>query len=214
MTRNQTNRKEMQEDVLAYLNTNVQKWNSIPIIGNIKNELNEVNSGIDTKLKEQTEARVFMGKNKAQLKRIIAEKADILNDQVETYASLNGDLALEAKMRASMSDLINLKNEQFVVKIQEVVTEVENHLEPLSAEYGVHEGQVADLKNDLDTFMDMQGMPRAYQISSVMATKSLDELFKQAHDVLQKLDKVMKIFKRRDANLYNGYQAARVVVDN
>ncbi|MBI9064659.1 MAG: hypothetical protein JEZ14_21920 [Marinilabiliaceae bacterium] len=214
MTRNQTNRKEMQEDVLTYLNTNVQKWNSIPIIGNIKNELNEVNSGIDTKLKEQTEARVFMGKNKAQLKRIIAEKADILNDQVETYASLNGDLALEAKMRASMSDLINLKNEQFVVKIQEVVTEVEHHLEPLSAEYGVHEGQVTDLKNDLDTFMDMQGMPRAYQISSVMATKSLDELFKQAHDVLQKLDKVMKIFKRRDANFYNGYMAARVVVDN
>lgn len=214
MTRNQTNRKEMQEDVINYLNTSASKWSGIPIIGNIKNELNEVNAGIDNRLKKQTESRVFMGKNKAQLKRVMAEKADILNDQVETYASINGDLALEARMRASMSDLVNLKNEQFVVKIQEVVTEVENYLEPLSAEYGVNEAQVADLKSDLDVFLDMQGMPRAYQIESVMATQSLDELFKQSTIVLQKLDKVMKIFKRRDTNFYNGYLAARVVVDN
>ncbi len=133
MTRNQINRKEMHEDVFTYLNTNVQKWNSIPIIATIKNELSEIILGIDSKLKEQMDARVFLGQNKAQLKRIIAEKADILNEQVETYASIAGNLALEARMMASMSDLINLKNEHFVMKVQEVVAEVENYLEPLSA---------------------------------------------------------------------------------
>ena len=142
------------------------------------------------------------------------EKADILNDQVETYALITGNLALEAKMSASMSDLVKLNNNQFVMKVQEVVVESETHLDPLLNDYGVNEGQLEDLKNDLDSFCALQGMPRAYQISSAVATKNLDELFKQAHDTLQKLDKAMKLFKRRDANFYNGYLAARVVVDN
>lgn len=47
------------------------------------------------------------------------------------------------------------------------------------------------------------------------ATKSLDQLFDHASDILEnKLDKVMSIFKRRDVNFYNGYLAARVIVNN
>ena len=214
MTKNQTNRKEMQDDVLSYLDSNIQKWNSIPIVSIIKNELLGINNAVEAAQQDQAGAKVFLGKNKAQLKRIIAEKADILNDQVETYALITGNLALEAKMSASMSDLVKLNNNQFVLKVQEVVVESENHLDPLLNDYGVNEGQLEDLKNDLDSFCALQGTPRAYQISSVIATKSLDELFKQAHDTLQKLDKAMKLFKRRDANFYNGYLAARVVVDN
>lgn len=61
----------------------------------------------------------------------------------------------------------------------------------------------------------MNGQPRAYKIASVQATKELEQLFTDATQILEnKLDNVMKIFKRRDANFYNGYIAAREVVDN
>lgn len=72
-----------------------------------------------------------------------------------------------------------------------------------------------DLKASFDDFLAINGQPRAYKVASVQATKSLDQLFDDASDILEnKLDKVMSIFKRRDVNFYNGYLAARVIVDN
>jgi len=214
MTKNQTNRKEMQSDVLNYLDSNTEKWNSIPIIGTIKSNLSNVDEAMESAIQQQAGASIYLGKNKAQLKRVIAEKADILNDQIETYASINGDLALEAKMNASMSDFTKLKNEQFVVKVQEVVTEAENNMDGLSTDYGVNTGQVDDLKTDLDSFRSLNGMPRAYQINKRIATTNLAELFTQSNQILERLDKAMKIFKHRNRDFYNGYLAARIVIDN
>ena len=58
--------------------------------------------------------------------------------------------------------------------------------------------------------MEKNGEPRTYQIASVQATQSLAGLFSEANEILTtKLDKVMKIFKRRDPEFYNGYLAAR-----
>jgi hypothetical protein len=62
--------------------------------------------------------------------------------------------------------------------------------------------------------LELDGQPRAYQVASIQATKSLEQLFDTANDILKnKLDKVMSIFKHRDTNFYNGYLAARVIVD-
>ncbi|MCW0483446.1 hypothetical protein N2K84_11945, partial [Prolixibacteraceae bacterium A06] len=90
----------------------------------------------------------------------------------------------------------------------------EENLEVLTTEYGVTAGQVDDLKADLDGFLALNGQPRAYRVASVQATKDLELLFAEAKVALEKLDKVMSIFKRRDVNFYNGYLAARVIVDN
>lgn len=60
------------------------------------------------------------------------------------------------------------------------------------------------LKNDLDDFLAINGQPRAYKIASVQATKELKQLFTDATHILEnKLNNVMKIFKRRDTNFYN-----------
>ncbi len=81
-------------------------------------------------------------------------------------------------------------------------------------EYGASEEQITDLKMDLDEFLTMNGMPRAYRIASDVATQDLKNLFVEANDILtNKLDRIMKIFKRSDLNFYNGYLAARVIVD-
>ena len=85
----------------------------------------------------------------------------------------------------------------------------------LKSEYGVTEEKIEGLKFDFDDFLAINGQPRAYKVASVQATKNLEQLFIEATDILEnKLGKVMTIFKRRDVNFYNGYLAARVIVDN
>ncbi|WP_299584275.1 hypothetical protein [uncultured Sunxiuqinia sp.] len=215
MNGNQINRKEMQNAVRDYLDAHVTKWSTIAKIGEFKNEFDLLNDQIDQTQQAQQAAQVFVGKNKKIVKSTIAQKADILNDVLETFGMLSGDTELEKNMGESYSDLQNMRNLDFIPKINTIISEAEKHLTVLQADYGVTPEQIEDLKADMDQFLELNGQPRAYRIASVRATKDLEQLFSEINLVLtEKLDRVMKIFKRRDPNFYNGYRAARVVVNN
>ena len=214
MDQNQINRKEMFDTVIAFLDSHAEKWSSIPKAAEFKNQLSLTNTQIEQAREAQQDAQTFLGKNKKQLKSTIARKADILNDSLEVLALVTGDKTLEMKMDASYSDFNRMPYNKFIPAIRKVITEVEAHSEVLQSEYGVTPEQIEDLKLDFDAFQAINGQSRAYRIASVQATASLEQLFSGATAILEKkLDKVMKIFKRRDVNFYNGYLAARVVVD-
>ncbi len=215
MNKKQVNRMEMHSAVINFLDYQSGKWASIPKIGEFKNEFVSIFDGIVQSKEAQMAAQVFVGRTKRQLKITISQKADILNDSIEAFAMVNGNTDLGLRMSTSYSDLNLMRNLDFTSKVKEVITEAVNHQTVLETEYGTTTEQIDDLKNDTDLFLEMNGQPRAYQIASVQATKDMEQLFIDAHEVLtNKLDKVMKIFKRRDPNFYNGYTAARVVVDN
>ncbi len=214
MNRSQLNHKEMHEAVIHFLNLNADKWSSIPKVGEFFNAFILVNAEIDQAQEAQQGAQVFLGKNKKQLKKTIAMKADILNDSLEAMALIEGNMSLKSRMAATYTDLYETVNALFVPRIMEIITEAENHQEVLTTEYGVALPQIESLKQGVDQFLELTGQPRAYRIASVQATKSLEQLFAEAKDILtNKLDKVMSLFKHRDANFYNGYVAARVIVD-
>lgn len=212
MTENQINRKEMQETVSSFLDENAEVWNTIPKITEFKTQLDDLNTAIDTSAQAQLDAQVYLGKSKSQLKRVIAQKSDMLNDAIEAYAGVEGDSALEQKMADSYTDLYRLRNTDFGIKIQEIVKEGNGRVTEL-APYGVSADQITDLKADIDNFLVMNGKPRLYSVQMTQATEDLSTLFKQVADLLElRLDKVMKMFKRRNANFYNGYVASRSII--
>lgn len=215
MTNNQANRKEMHDVVLEFLDDNAEKWSSIPKLVEFKNQLDGVNEQIELAHNEQQNARVYVGKSKRQLKKAIAIKADILNDILEAYAGVTNNVELAGKMSDGLSDLFRLRNNDFIPKIKEVVKEVEAHKEALTTEYGLNEEQLTDLKVDLNNYQALYNKPGIYRIASVQATKDLEILFSEANKILtDRLDKMMNIFKRRDTKFFNGYHAARTVIDN
>lgn len=214
MTNNQINRKEMHDSVLAYLDNNADKWARIPKVGEFKLELAQANQHIEEASANQEKARVRIGRNKTALKRNLAEKADIVNDQLECMAAINGDQELENRMAKSFHELFKMRNADLVTYTKETITEADKNAKELTTEYGLTKALLNDLKNDFNTFSQMNGMPREYQIKSSVATTNLEELFKETNELLSsKLDKVMKVFKRSDSNFYNGYLAARTIVD-
>lgn len=214
MNKNQINQKEMYDTVLSFLDSQSALWSSIAKVGEFKNEFSGVVTQIDDAQYAQQQAQVYLGKNKTQLKSTVAQKADILNDSIEAFALVTGNDQLASQMAATYSDLNRMRNADFIPAVKAIVAAAEENLEVLTAEYGVTAGQVDDLKADLDGFLALNGQPRAYRVASVQATKDLELLFAEAKVALEKLDKVMSIFKRRDVNFYNGYLAARVIVDN
>lgn len=213
MTKDQISKKEMIEAVLSYMDSNAQKWNALAKVGQFKNMLSDTMEAINTAAMDQQRTKVAMSKNKSILKKTIAEKADILNDLVECFASVEGLAELESRMSDAYSSLVRKNEEEFVIKIKEVIAEAENNAAVLKENYGMTDAQIEDLKNDLNKFNELRGTPRAYVISSVQSTKELDTLFREATNIINnQLDKVMKIFKRRDPRFYNGYLASRVIV--
>lgn len=214
MNKTQINQKEMYDTVISFLDNNSALWSSIPKVGEFKNEFSGIVTQINDAQYAQQQAQVFLGRNKTQVKSTVAQKADILNDSLEAFALVTGNDKLANQMAASYSDLNRMRNADFTPAVQAIVAAAEDNLEVLTTEYGVTTEQVDGLKTDLDEFLALNGQPRAYQVASVQATKDLELLFGEAKETLEKLDKVMSIFKRREVNFYNGYQAARVVVDN
>lgn len=204
----------MVEATLGFLNENVTKWQSIAKIGEVKNKLAEVYAGIENTAMTQLEAQVNMGKVKLELKRVISQKADILNDLIEVYAQMTNKPQLAQAMADSATDLYRMRNDDMMRKVKLIIGAAVENQEALVAEYGMTAEQITDLQADYDRFMEVTGQPREYQIKSGVATTSLDELFAQATDLLSnQLDGLMKIFKRRDTAFYNGYEKARTLVE-
>ena len=215
MDKRKINKKEMYDVVISYLNGKLSAWSSIPKVGEFLNQFTAVVAQIDTAQYAQQQAQVFLGKNKTQIKSMVAEKADILNDIVEAYALVTGNEKLRLQMSAGYSDLNRMRNADFIPAIKAIIKAVEDNIEVLTAEYGATREQVEGLKADFDAFLAINGQPRAYKVASVEATKNLEMLFDEADAILNdRLDKVINIFKRRDPGFYNGYLAARVIVDS
>jgi hypothetical protein len=98
--------------------------------------------------------------------------------------------------------------------ITETISLLDDKLEEL-ADYGATEPQVSYLKNSFDHFLVLNGRTRQYRIDSVVATKSLKELFSETNVLLKtRLDRVMKGYEYKDPEYCKGYLAARVVVNS
>ena len=213
MDNKQTSKLEMFKAVQTYLDANTATWSTIPILTGLKNDFDTVVDAIDASAGEQESARVYLGKNKTTQKRVVAEKTDILNDALEAYAAIEGKAELEQKASKTFSDLYRLRNQDFETVVKETIALLEQHLTELEG-YGVTADQITDLKNSFDQFLTLQGQPRQYRIAEKQATTGMSDLFANATDILNtKMDKLMTRFKRSNTNFFNGYLAARVIVD-
>ena len=212
MNQKQINRLEMLQATNDHLVNNPEVWNAIPIIGNYKKQLVQLIDQIKSQALKQDAAQVFVGKSQRDLKKQIADKMDITDDILEAYATDTGDPELLSKTANSYSDYFKLANEDFEIKVKNVIDIADQHLE-VTADYGANAAQLDDVKADLNLFLERRGKPRAYQIASRTATLNLEDLFKEVTVILKKLDNVMTRFKRSNVAFYNGYTAARVIVD-
>lgn len=211
MKQEQINRLEMYQTTNDYLDAQNAVWSAIPIIGKYKNELTDLVTAIKTAAADQADAQVFVGKTIAGFKRQIATKMDMLDDIMEAYALDVENAELAQQAANSTTSYFSLPYEDFEIKVRQVIGLLETHLGAM-ADYGMSAEQIEDVKLDFDQFLVRRGKPRSYQIASRVATLDIDALFKEGTTITEKLDRVLKRFKRANASFYNGYIASRKII--
>ncbi len=213
MNQKQINKLEMFQSTNEFLDDNTAVWSAIPVVSGYKNQLAQAIIDIRESAQSQEAAQVYIGGSLRHLKKQVADKMDILDDILEAYAEDIEDEELRVQAANSSTDYFRLPNEDFETKTKNVIALLETHTDGM-ADYGMTTGQIDDAKLTFSQYQDRRGKPRSYQIASKVATQSLDELFKAAGNYINRLDKVMKRFKRSNTRFYHGYQAARQVIDD
>ncbi len=213
MTRDQINRLEMCMATLNHLDANASIWSTIPAIVRYKNKLTQIIQQIKSKADDQEAAKLYISKSVRELKRDVALKMDVQDDILEAYASDTNNAELLAKTTNSYSDYFTLANENFEIKVKNVISVLEDNVEN-AIEYGCSKGQIEDVKHSFNEWLESRGKTREYQIASSIATQGLDELFKELTPLLKNLDNVNKRFRRSHPAYYKGYIGSRQIINN
>ncbi len=214
MKQRQINKKNMYDTVSSYLDEHATIWQAIARIGTAKVNLDELRQQISNQATVQAASQATYGKTKLALKNSIAIKADILNDLLEVKALMDGDEELARQMSDTKTDLYQMKYDDLIVRVKFIIAKALEQEEVLVPDFGMTQEQVTDLQGDVNELEEMNGKPREYQIKSGVATAELEVLFDQTDDLLyNQLDNLMKIFKNRNRDFYEGYRRARMIVD-
>lgn len=203
---------EMYSATNEYLDRNSNVWSAIPIIGNYKNYLTIIIEHI-----QQFSGVTNQGSNvKSELRTLkmqLADKMDLLDDVMETYAYDIGDERLFTQSANTHADYVKLPNDSFASKVCQVISLLERHVAEM-ADYGINSEQIEDAKLSFNTYQRKLGKPLSYNFDSRIVTHDQDGLFKEANIYLQKLDNVMQRFRRSNVQFFIGYRSARQVIQH
>ena len=211
MNQVQISKLEMYEATNDYLNKHPDIWYSVPIIGNYKNQLSIIITHIRAFASNSIKPHPKMNGVLRTLKLQVADKMDILDDVMESYATDIDDEKLRKLSANTHSDYISLQGEQFELKVRQVIKLLERHVAEMS-DYGINSEQIEDAKLSFNDYLRHAGKSRPYLIDSRIVAQDLDGLFKEANIYITKLDTVMKRFKRSSVQFFIGYQSARRII--
>lgn len=141
------------------MDANSSVWNTVPAIGRYKNLLTQLIEKIKSKAGEQESAQLFIAQSVRELKKNIALKMDIQDDILEAYASDTNDTELLAKATNSYSDYFSLSNENFEIKVKNMIALIENNVQN-ATEYGSSADQVEDVKTSFNSWLERRGKTR------------------------------------------------------
>lgn len=203
---------EMLEQTNAYLDDHIAVWTAVPIISNYKNRIHQLILLLKDSVKDEDTSKVHMGQAILHLKKQIADKMDILDDTLEAYAEDIGDDYLQKQAANYYSDYFRLQYDEFTDKVTHMIELLENHVDSM-ADYGLVQDQINDVKLNFDEYQISLDKPRTYEMDTTQIKKNAEELVSEAKEYAEKLDRVMKRFKRSNVTFYNGYLAARTTVE-
>ncbi|MGB3467314.1 MAG: hypothetical protein WBA74_18670 [Cyclobacteriaceae bacterium] len=212
MRQTQINKLEMMKTTNTYLDKMLVAWSGIPVMDRYKAELANLILQISEKALDQLSSRIFIGETQLALKKEIGMKLSLLDNVLETFAVEIGDVELMVISVNTKTDYTRLTNEEFETKCRNMIGMLEKYTDDLG-EYGFSTDELADVKTLFDRFLERRGKPRAYRVTSRIATQELKDLFAEATKLLTKMDKILSRFEVSDPSFYNGYLAARLVVN-
>ena len=213
MTQDQDNIRTMFDTTIAYLDAHNATWTGkaafVDAVTRAKAAIAAVDDAVD---KQQTPTSGVTG-DKASARTELEEKTLEIADQLSALAAKNGDQTMGAQVELTKSALDKAQDndlEQIAERIGHLAT---TNMAAL-ADYEVTAADVTALNALRLAFSDIKRGPRAATVERSTQTTSLPQLINAARSIFRnEIDKLMTKFKSSNAGFYNGYFAARVIIN-
>jgi len=195
------------------LDANTAKWNGIPILLSVKNNLDELIQRIEvTNEKTQPKSKAVT-EDKARVLKALAKKATMLAGTLQAYAAITGNAKLAGEVKLVESDFERARETNVEALVIPVIKYARKELENLT-EYNLSEAAVTEVETSLDDFKSLIGQPRTIRNQAFAAKSLMEELFDTTNDLLNsRLDLLMLRFKYTNPEFYDQYIRARTIVD-
>ncbi len=213
MTQDQDNIKTMFQTTIAFLDSNNSVWSGTAAFADAVTRAKTGVQAIDTSADTQETPTTGVSGDKAQARADLEEKTLEIADQLAALAAKNGDNDLAAKVEMTKSSLDRMDDSALEQTAERVSGLATTNIAALAA-YGVVAADVTALDTAKTTFAGMKTSPREAAVGRKAQTQSLPQLIANVRSIFRnEIGKMMTPFKKSNADFYNGYFAARVIVN-
>jgi hypothetical protein len=213
MNQKQNKHMRMYLATQTVLDNHTMRWNTIPIMVTVKNEMDELIQRIEEKNEETGASSQGTSDHKDAVRRGLVEKAVSVSGILQAYAAMNDDLVLAGKVKLVKTTLLAGRETDMIAAIGPVL-DIARSLLPELADYMLTEAMLVETETSLDSFKALIGQPRIILNQAYAAMSMLDEMLDQVDQLLkQKMDKLMIRFEFTDQPFFEEYTRARVIVD-
>lgn len=215
MNKVQSNKLEMYKTVGTYLDSKTSVTETMPAFENLVTNFKNKVAEIEDLSKERETVKAGKTADKLTEENELVEALFKVMSAVNLHATLNGfnDL-IEISDYAEYELKQGLRDDELVDKAYALYDEALKLKEDLAG-YAITEADIESVKTNADEFAVAIGKAGAARAEGKQKTRSLKFLFDEADTILyNQIDRVADILKRNNPEFFNGYDNARMIVDN
>lgn len=164
------------------------------------------------KIKEQLEHMGYgITENKENLRTKLIDKTLDVSGKIEVYANMSGNVILAKEIHYSQSDLNKSRSTALIDKALMVFSKATEYAKDTET-YGVTAALLTDLKESIDKYNEAMPTIRITRTTKKMDFSTLKTLFKVNDSLLGRMDMLVELVKKSNADFYLGYKTNRKVI--
>jgi hypothetical protein len=208
----QTNRTTMFNTVAAYLDSHNPVWSGMAPLAAAVLALKEKIVAIATAAQQQ-ETPLGVTDSKAAARDALEDVLFLTCQALAVLGHASNDHDLLAVTELARSSLQRMTDADLITRAT-VVLERANVRKTELATLQVTQGNLDELTQALENFSTLKTQPRTASAERAAQTQSLESLIRDANAILRdRIDRMVDLFGRTNAEFVSGYRSARVVVD-
>ena len=213
MRKHEENKQTMYKAVLAKLNANKSKTDTIPAFADSITAFRTTVEGIEAKAMQMNNAVAGKTMTKLQAEDEMIQSLMPTASALYAYGRKEKNAELTAKADVKESYLRRMRDTELVIKARSIHELAAANAAAL-APYGITDAKVNALKEKIDSYDTSLGERESGSAARTGARLSLTELFAKADDLLEnEIDRQMELLREAYTEFYNEYFAARVIRD-
>ena len=206
-------RLNMYDTVIAYCTANAATTASVPAFQTALTAFQNTVSQIHNTLQMQATDITGITDEKTQLKQTLCEQATNLTASIFALACATNNMPLKKQTDLTLSDFKSLGDDMLVPTCANIHDLLNTNVAAL-APYSITAATVTAFQTAIDGYKAIVVSPRNALSQRVARRTALNDLFKQANDILKnQMDKVSLQFKTTSENFYNAYTNNRAIVN-